>query len=499
MFPSARMNAVAPLSGPRTATPPREDPEVSNPTRRIAFFFALGLIFFRYSLLHEVLASYAGTSAYVLYILAIPALVGLVGSGGIQRSLAAVPIRYWLLFVGWLLLSVPFSTWKGESVQYASDYIRTDLPMLFIMGAMALTWNECRAILTTMGIAGLCNIAAGLLMTKNFGDRVGLEFGIVSNPNDYAGHLLLITPLVIFLVLSPPKQMVLRIIIRLTGIVGIGVSLYLILMTASRGALIALVMGVLFVLWKSNMKVRLAALIGVPLLALLLGGLLSDPVRTRLKAISLENDAASQDSSIPVDEAEESGRLRRFLLDESIRLSFARPLFGVGPGQFGNYEKKAASWHSTHNSFTQISAECGLPALFFYLAGMISGLRLLLRTWKQARSRPEFREIALACYCLSLSYLMFCSAIFFLNFGYFFYLPAATGLFISVSRGAQREFAALGVLKNAPRVSGPVVTGPAVRGQTITAKANGALKPVSVAAAPQLSSPQRAFRFNRYR
>src|SRR5205807_1765047 len=84
-------------------------------------------------------------------------------------------------------------------------YLRTDLPMIFVMAGLALTWGECRAILYTIAIAGMCNILVGTLIIRSFSGRTGLEFGVVSNPNDYAGHLLLILPLIVFLAIRPPS------------------------------------------------------------------------------------------------------------------------------------------------------------------------------------------------------------------------------------------------------------------------------------------------------
>jgi O-antigen ligase len=225
------------------------------------------------------------------------------------------------------------------------------------------------------------------------------------------------------------------------------------------------------------MKVRIVAAFGLPLLAMLLLTKVSDPVRHRLAS------TYSNDSEGPNNEADESEKSRRFLLDESIRLSFQYPLFGVGPGQFENFEGKKSGWHSTHNSFTEISSETGIPGIAFYLGAVISSFLLLQRTWKQVRERPELKEITVACYCLSMSYVVFCTVIFFLNFGYLFYLPAATGLIIAVSSVAQRELAALRV----PKQSSP---GSSRSGQMHQ------FRPATMVA-PVLSPRPRAFRFNR--
>jgi len=54
----------------------------------------------------------------------------------------------------------------------------------------------------------------------------------------------------------------------------------------------------------------------------------------------------------------------------SIQLTFEHPILGVGPGEFMDAEAeeaavagKKAMWHFTHNSYTELSSETGLPGL----------------------------------------------------------------------------------------------------------------------------------------
>ncbi len=53
----------------------------------------------------------------------------------------------------------------------------------------------------------------------------------------------------------------------------------------------------------------------------------------------------------------------------------SHPLFGVGPDQFAAAVSQEAAgdgqqvpWLGTHNTYTQVSSECGIPALIFYVA-----------------------------------------------------------------------------------------------------------------------------------
>jgi len=138
--------------------------------------------------------------------------------------------------------------------------------------------------------------------------------------------------------------------------------------------------------------------------------------------------------------------MRRKLLMASVYDTLSHPIFGLGPGQFENYEGRTKSHNEggftgAHNSYTQISSETGLPGILMYLGGTLSAFFLLQRTWKLIAKMPQAKELSLACFLLSISMIGFCVAIFFLNFGYYFYLPSYTGLIICLSAAVRREVA----------------------------------------------------------
>jgi hypothetical protein len=122
-------------------------------------------------------------------------------------------------------------------------------------------------------------------------------------------------------------------------------------------------------------------------------------------------------------------------------------MFGVGPGQFKNFEGRRSkeegqrgNWHSTHNVFTQISSEMGIPALIFFVGALISTFLPLSRVLREARERQR-DDIASAVFYILVSLVGYMTAATFLNLGYAYYTPAFTGLAIAFYSAAQREFA----------------------------------------------------------
>jgi O-antigen ligase len=125
--------------------------------------------------------------------------------------------------------------------------------------------------------------------------------------------------------------------------------------------------------------------------------------------------------------------------------------------QFSTFEGKSNQvlgahgyWHETHNTYTEVSSECGTPALGLYIAAILSTFVLLNRTYRQACKRSDCEDIRTATFCIMLGMTTYCTAIAFVNFAYFFYLPAMSSLAIAVSKAAQNEFAR--------RSSGPAET-----------------------------------------
>jgi len=386
----------------------------------IAFKFALIFVFLRFSYLHEVFRSLTGLNSYMLYMFGPPPILAVIFCGGLRRTFREKAPRFWLAFAVWMILAVPFSAWKGGSFTEAMSYVRTDFIMLPIMAGLATNWADCKKLIQAIAWAAVFDVAIAYLLFGTRSDRLRLNWqGSVANSNDFAAHLLLILPFVLFIVLKPGTRTLVRLFLTGTIILGI----LAILRTASRGALLAIVVTLVFLLLTGSARQRITVGVTAIVVTLVLITLLPADTWNRLTDFS----ESSQNSDISI-----STDVRRNLLRESIVLTLENPLFGVGPFQFINYGNDAKTgqtndyaWRGTHNSYTQISSECGLPALGFYLAAIISTFALLAKIRK--RTTPG-NEISTAAYCITVGSLAYCTAAFFLNFGYSFEFLAISGL-----------------------------------------------------------------------
>ena len=422
----------------------------THPVRKISVYFCLATLFLRLSVLPELILYTTHVNTYLLYLTAPPAILSALLMGSVRRTFRSRAAYYWLAFFAWMVLATPFSTWVGGSAGRVITYVRADGMFLVLIGGLAVDWREVRALFRTIAAAALVNLAAARLFGNVSQGRISLAAsGTIGNSNDLAAQLLLMLPFLLFFMLGRRRSFVIRI-----AVIGLLLDgLWVILGTASRGGLIGLAVVFLCILVHLSLPKRIALVAAGVVIVLAALALLPANTRGRLGALFGGKH----------EEAYESAESREYLLRMSVKFTFLHPMIGVGPDQFGIYEGKASrarglhgNWHVTHNAYTQVSSECGLPAFFFFVGGLGSTILLVLRTYRTAK-REGYAEIADACFCYLLSLTGFLVALFFLAQAYTFKLPAMVGLGVTMSFAAMRTMEA-GGQGALPAVPGPLMS-----------------------------------------
>ncbi len=227
---------------------------------------------------------------------------------------------------------------------------------------------------------------------------------------------------------------------RLAGAAGILVALFYAFQTGSRGSVIAAssMFGLIF--WISRGKWKVVAL-GLAAFGVLLAAIIAGAPSSTLHRFSLLlNSPASSDSETAADLASiASQKQRQELFNTSVRYTLMHPLFGVGPGQFPNaVEQEAARsgqqtpWLGTHNTYTQISSECGIPALTFYAAVIAFCLRSNFRLYIRTHDRPAHRELAALSRCLLAGTCVYAVSACFFHMAYSADLPLLAGFTVAL-------------------------------------------------------------------
>ena len=291
-------------------------------------FAGVALIFLRVSVLPEMLGYLLGTSLYLLYIVTPFAMGGVSSSAGAwggNSQRAACTGRYWVAFFVWMGLATIFSSWIGGSLNRFRDYgVFTTCCCLFIVGGLATNWGDIRLIFYThcRRLPEVNLLEALTLFMDVVNGRMQLwENGTISNSNDLASQLLLVLPFVLWVAIDPKRN----IFIRVAMFAAIGYGLWVVVGTASRGALIGIIASFLFILWRaSTCASARSAIFGAAILGVLVTVALPTITSNRLGTLFGEQN----------EEARQSADARDHLFRQSLTYTFQHPLFGVGPDQF---------------------------------------------------------------------------------------------------------------------------------------------------------------------
>jgi O-antigen ligase len=206
----------------------------------------------------------------------------------------------------------------------------------------------------------------------------------------------------------------------------IGLSFVYLLRTGSRGCLIgALAYGVLVFLFSRNKALVVALGLGAAAV-----GILANPSAPFSRLTTFDNVSTS---------AGLSTLQRKELFMRSIQETISHPLFGVGPGQFavavaGESEKRGehASWLGTHNSYTHVSAECGVPALVCYCAVIVFCFILNYRMFAATRNNPTNARITALSFTFLSGIVVYSTTTMFFHMAYSGVLPILAGLTLAL-------------------------------------------------------------------
>lgn len=409
--------------------------EPASPFGRLLFYWSVAYIFVVFSFIHEIITLKTGLRTFLPSVFGIPSLFGLLISGGLRRSFEGRAAVYWLALAGWMVVTVPFSSWPGGSFTHVWEYFRTQFPILFVVAGMATSLRDLRVVLYAIAAAGVVNLLTARFLSIGEG-RLQLELYTIGNSNDFAAQILMILPLFWFVSVSQQVPRVIRLLMYPAMLYG----LYTCLQSGSRGALIGMVVASGIMLFFANGLQRVLILCAVPVV--LVAILVMLPADLRERYSTLYSDEAQ------VGEAIASSQSRQYLLRRSIELTLHNPLFGVGIGQFSTAESEEVksrtgsrgAWAETHNAYTQLSSEAGLPALALLLLGLGSAF-LQLRQARRRASEARYTDLERMCFAILVSFILFSVSAVFLSMAYRFYFLVLTGLIIALGRITATELA----------------------------------------------------------
>lgn len=429
----------------RSSKPAGQPPQRAGSNTGIAligFYFALLFVFLRFSLLSEILSYKAGMNIRLALIVGVPTLLLVFLSGGLRRAFQGKASWMFVGYLFWLLLAAPFSVWRGGTFDTLKSAFLTEFSMFFMVTCLVRNIAEVRKMSAAIAISGLFNLAVLAVMGSYETGRLSLPFGTLQNPNDLAMHLILMLPFVVMMFYTAGLFSPWRILAIPTAI-GI---IYAVLLSGSRMALVALALLTLFIVIRSTMMQRVL-LLGSFGAAGLIALVFLPPLTIQRYMTMFNSEPVNIVDITEYQGAVGSTEARKRLLLSSLQLTLENPLFGVGPGQFAVEEEamqralgRRGSWQVTHNTYTQISSEAGLPAVIFYTAAILfalSGLRGV--TTALRRRGPQFETLGAISFCMQLSIVGLAACSLFGSLAYRHHLPTLLGLAVVFTHIARKQ------------------------------------------------------------
>lgn len=363
---------------------------------------------------------------------------GLVGTPLLQVSLM-LAFAFWLLgrrkdfsapqypllvgFLGAMMMSMVTNGWTGGALYQLTAFGPIVLAFAVLAGAL----NSEQRIRRTLETFVLCAVALAVhgIQQANTGTGwtgMGMSsdgriqyVGIFNDPNDLGLLFVMAVPMALHL----SKGGLLR---RLLGLAATGALLYGIVLTNSRGSLLALVVIAGTWLWLKRGLVTAIAL-GVPgLLGLML-------LPSRLQDLDAGESSAA-------------GRVDAWY--EGFQMFFSHPLFGVGAGNFTEY-----NYLTAHNSFVLVLAETGFVGFTLWLAFVVYCFRMMYSMVRYVPaqdatgSAPAWRDERALATTLLLSLTGFFSAAFFLSRSYVILLYLLAAVVVGFHAWARERHPAL--------------------------------------------------------
>lgn len=348
-------------------------------------------------------------------------------------------LRLMLAMTAWFAASVPFAYWRGGSFQVLTqEWLKTVL-VFFLLTQTLLSFNRIRIILWAIILSELVITAYSVLSPSSsawIGQRLaGVSEGILGwNFLGIAAALTL--PYIATLFISHASFAKSAILVAT-----VGSMMWMLVLTASRSGMLtvafSLVLTWLLVLRRS----ALGKVVGITLILGMLLAICAAPGIFWQRVQTIWSDSAP--TSAASASADASEQERRAVLIASLHYTLEHPVFGLGLGNFsvarGTETGSPSGWLGSHNTFTELSSEAGIPALGIFLLLLGSSVWSMWHIARSERAFPDSPEIDGMARATLASLLAFVFGAFFAHiaYEYFLYYPIAIAVAVRYMANAK--------------------------------------------------------------
>jgi O-antigen ligase len=377
---------------------------------------------------------------------------------GHARLLWTRELKIVLLLTAWYIAGVPFALWRRGSFQGLIDVWLKTLLLFFLLTQTLVTLERIRKLLWAIILSELAVTSLSIVLSSRaiwLGDRMlGLNLGILGW--NFLGIAEAVTiPYIAAIFVA--RRSVLETSVLATALISMT---WMLVLTASRSGFLDVVFSTaltsLLVL-RGSSRGRIIG-VGIALALLVAISLAPHVFWQRLGTVWEGPGTSTNEAAASARQSEEE---RATLLTQSLKYTLEHPFFGLGLGNFvvanGTDVGQPGAWEGTHNTFTEISSEAGLPALFLFLGLLATALRNIKRIGKTFFNNPEGLELNLMARATLASLLSFAFGALFAHLAYEYYLFYLVAIGVGMQQVARTmqaiSLAPAGDFASSPRIA----------------------------------------------
>ena len=411
----------------------------TSPFQRLGFNVLLVFVFLAFSRIFDVrFGSLHITGVSYVLVFAMVLL-----SRGFQVALSSNIGKAMLGFTLCFGMSVPFSVWRSGSKDiFLNQWLMFSFVSFLAVAGLVHNYQQWFKLFKALTYALLVFTVIANVFGVSDNGRLFLVQGKFGNSNEMAQALLLGLPLWgAMMVISkslPGKAFAAGVMVLI---------LVTTFRTGSRGAMIGFLAVLLVIFLRAPVMGKLKIILaGVLFLGIVLTTMPGRLIARYKTVADEEGDVAEMGGSM-ADSAASSSQSRKVLLRHSLIFTIRHPLFGVGPGMFpvadDTYSKaiglNKGTWLGTHNSYTQVSSELGIPAFLLFVAVVVMALKGPYSTYRRTRGDPRLEDMGNAALALHYCLVVYAVTVLFEHIAYSIMLPVFGGLAACLVRTAAVE------------------------------------------------------------
>jgi O-antigen ligase len=334
--------------------------------------------------------------------------------------------KFYITFYIIMIIGIPFAFYRREAFNFVFLNYLVNIIFFIIFIYEVNSLKRLKGLIFIAFLSGLIYSFFGYLFGSSVYGRFKI-YGAMFDPNDIAYVLISLVPFSIYY-LQFKKQT----IIKILAVLSVCASTAVILLTGSRGGLVASLVVLTIIFFTKAIRIKLIYKVTFFLLVCGVGYFIGERINVEryMTIVNLESDYNVES---------EFGRMQ--IWERAISFTIEYPLTGVGvqcfPMALGYSRTELGlipKWQAAHNAFLQISAETGLvgSALFVFLT--IKSLISFFRISKIKAFSNSSREIKVLSGLMLLAFIGHITAAFFLSQGYSIFFTMFFAMAVSIKK-----------------------------------------------------------------